>query len=161
MFENAKQSQLTMIFDIIFYLLMMFSQFHDEINEIVSTTIKTFIHSIKTFIQTIKTFFIKFEKMFMLTIVYHNYSQYLYMIALVYHNYLQYMYMIALAYHDCSQKECVICLNELKSGFINLNCSIEHLFHKKCLSKWIEFNMTCPLCRSPIINNDLMILNSK
>lgn len=47
---------------------------------------------------------------------------------------------------------CVICLddlrNEEKTGKLE-NC--EHIFHKKCIKKWLEENPICPVCRTGII----------
>jgi len=44
---------------------------------------------------------------------------------------------------------CSICLESLKSGIIKTDCN--HTFHKICLDTWINFNNSCPHCRS-IIN---------
>ncbi len=54
--------------------------------------------------------------------------------------------------------ECCICLeeknilhnennqnNESKTKLIKLSCN--HIFHEKCIKKWLEKDSTCPLCR--------------
>ena len=51
--------------------------------------------------------------------------------------------------------ECCICLeeknishnenNENKIKLIKLSCN--HIFHEKCIKKWIQKDSTCPLCR--------------
>lgn len=51
-----------------------------------------------------------------------------------------------------SNEPCVICMeieHEIdKNNFIKLNCN--HLLHEHCLSDWIKYNQTCPVCRSPV-----------
>lgn len=46
------------------------------------------------------------------------------------------------------EQNCVICMTEL------LNCrrlsTCGHLFHYKCLFKWIQNKKDCPVCRAPI-----------
>lgn len=44
-------------------------------------------------------------------------------------------------------RSCVICLCrfELKSRIRSLPCS--HVFHAKCVDKWLRLNRTCPICR--------------
>lgn len=49
--------------------------------------------------------------------------------------------------HDCS-----VCLNRFKpdSEINRLPCG--HLFHKACLEEWLNYwNITCPLCRTPLM----------
>lgn len=45
---------------------------------------------------------------------------------------------------------CPICLDAYnsKDKVLILKCS--HLFHKKCLQKWIEKSINCPICRKII-----------
>ncbi|KAJ9169907.1 hypothetical protein P3X46_018051 [Hevea brasiliensis] len=49
--------------------------------------------------------------------------------------------------HDCS-----VCLTQFEPES-EINClSCGHLFHKVCLEKWLDYwNITCPLCRSPVM----------
>lgn len=49
--------------------------------------------------------------------------------------------------HDCS-----VCLTKFEPES-EINClSCGHLFHKVCLEKWLDYwNVTCPLCRSPVM----------
>jgi hypothetical protein len=49
------------------------------------------------------------------------------------------------------ESECVICLDGIikQNKVYELNC--HHLFHKKCIDKWIYYGTTCPLCRIDII----------
>lgn len=43
--------------------------------------------------------------------------------------------------------DCPICLEKLVSENVQeLQCG--HMFHNKCLEKWLEENHTCPYCRS-------------
>ena len=45
---------------------------------------------------------------------------------------------------------CSICLDDYKEGetIIKLNCN--HIYHKKCLEKWLLKNKTCPCCKTEI-----------
>jgi hypothetical protein len=47
------------------------------------------------------------------------------------------------------QSVCVVCQTdfELKQNIRALPCS--HIFHTKCVDKWLKINRTCPICRSP------------
>lgn len=53
--------------------------------------------------------------------------------------------------HDCS-----VCLTQFEpESEINYCISCGHVFHKVCLEKWLDYwNITCPLCRSPLIPED-------
>ncbi|CAL1407968.1 unnamed protein product [Linum trigynum] len=49
--------------------------------------------------------------------------------------------------HDCS-----VCLTRFnpESEINRLSCG--HIFHMVCLEKWLDYwNITCPLCRSPLM----------
>ena len=52
-----------------------------------------------------------------------------------------------------SEKEnlCSICLSELKTDVIKLNCN--HIFHLFCINSWKLRNNICPICRRAIDNN--------
>jgi len=44
---------------------------------------------------------------------------------------------------------CSICLNNFtKNGSLLSNCL--HIFHKRCLNEWLNYNKQCPLCRTNI-----------
>ena len=55
---------------------------------------------------------------------------------------------------DAADGTCSICLgdfkDELDKPIIQLKCDISHIFHSKCLEKWIKTNDECPLCRTKI-----------
>jgi len=48
-------------------------------------------------------------------------------------------------------KECVVCLEpyEKEDEISKLPCN--HIFHYKCISKWVLTNQTCPLCRDNLL----------
>lgn len=65
---------------------------------------------------------------------------------------------------------CSICLNDInlkpddlflfnKNMGHKLPC--EHIFHYKCIKRWIEKNDTCPYCRSIIDNEDPLIMEKQ
>ena len=49
------------------------------------------------------------------------------------------------------EKECCICLQELKDHITKLNCS--HCYHSKCIKEWTKNSNNCPICRRKIIND--------
>ena len=66
----------------------------------------------------------------------------------IHHNYSDYIISI----EKPSEKEeiiCIICLDDFNNkeevGKLE-NC--EHIFHKKCIKRWLEENPICPICRT-------------
>ncbi|KAH9818008.1 hypothetical protein DFH28DRAFT_961504 [Melampsora americana] len=70
-----------------------------------------------------------------------------------------------MANHNKERLQCSICLNEFVLGehCLKLNCSPKHIFHHKCLVKWMDkfseqhplennpsLHPSCPICRIPI-----------
>ncbi|XVF81406.1 hypothetical protein PTKIN_Ptkin15bG0152600 [Pterospermum kingtungense] len=51
-----------------------------------------------------------------------------------------------------SEHDCSVCLTQFEPES-EINClSCGHLFHKVCLEKWLNYwNVTCPLCRNPLL----------
>ena len=43
--------------------------------------------------------------------------------------------------------ECSICLMEVTEGQDTILLPCGHMFHDKCVTKWLEIHNTCPLCR--------------
>ena len=65
-------------------------------------------------------------------------------------------------YYDKSDKEiidklelqCPICFDNIKEEELICKTPCNHIYHKKCLSKWLKQNKkTCPKCRSNLIIN--------
>jgi hypothetical protein len=51
---------------------------------------------------------------------------------------------------DCadSQSVCSICFEDLRENQIKKTLSrCKHMFHNRCINKWLRTNMTCPICR--------------
>ena len=42
---------------------------------------------------------------------------------------------------------CLICSEEVKHDFSILNCNCPHVYHIKCINKWLNINNSCPHCR--------------
>ena len=51
------------------------------------------------------------------------------------------------------QDNCVICLSPMINAYY-LACG--HYFHKKCITKWMKRQNTCPTCRELIFDTNLM-----
>ncbi|XP_062850854.1 RING finger protein 122 [Trichomycterus rosablanca] len=45
---------------------------------------------------------------------------------------------------------CAVCLEEFRSREELGVCPCSHVFHKKCLVKWLEIRSVCPMCNKPI-----------
>ena len=43
---------------------------------------------------------------------------------------------------------CTICTSEMKKTAAKLRCS--HIFHKKCIQKWLSIHHVCPICREEV-----------
>lgn len=52
-------------------------------------------------------------------------------------------------------ESCCICLSSIKNAYY-LPCG--HYFHDKCISKWLKYNNTCPVCRENIDKTTLCLL---
>jgi hypothetical protein len=48
--------------------------------------------------------------------------------------------------------KCTICLMELSEGTDVILLPCEHIFHEKCIIKWLKVHNTCPLCRYELLN---------
>jgi len=54
--------------------------------------------------------------------------------------------------NDISIK-CLVCMEFFKEGMYKRTLKCSHVFHKKCIDKWIKLgNYTCPCCRKNIYN---------
>ena len=49
-----------------------------------------------------------------------------------------------------NEEKCVICLCELYDEYM-IPCG--HLFHSKCILKWMKRHNSCPICRKDILTN--------
>ncbi|XP_047165837.1 E3 ubiquitin-protein ligase RNF6-like [Vigna umbellata] len=51
-----------------------------------------------------------------------------------------------------TEDSCSICLEELAIGSraVRIPHPCSHIFHHHCIKKWLDINLTCPLCRRNI-----------
>lgn len=42
---------------------------------------------------------------------------------------------------------CVVCHEDYKCGEYKRSLNCGHIFHKKCIDKWLKTNLSCPYCR--------------
>ncbi|XP_059637834.1 probable E3 ubiquitin-protein ligase RHY1A [Cornus florida] len=49
------------------------------------------------------------------------------------------------------QEDCVICLEQFKSGETLAHLPCAHRFHSRCLVPWLQSNAHCPCCRMGIL----------
>lgn len=62
-------------------------------------------------------------------------------------------------FKDMLNDPCNICYENLKSPVIEIHC--QNLFCGECLLTWLKYQNTCPLCRTEIINKDLIYIQTK
>jgi len=48
--------------------------------------------------------------------------------------------------------KCTICLMEISEGADTILLPCDHIFHEKCITKWLKVHSTCPLCRYELLN---------
>ncbi|KAK9742725.1 hypothetical protein RND81_03G193700 [Saponaria officinalis] len=54
-----------------------------------------------------------------------------------------------------SAGDCAVCLSKFeKDDVLRLLPICCHAFHAECIDTWLSANLTCPLCRSPILMSD-------
>ena len=53
-----------------------------------------------------------------------------------------------------TNKECAICLNEIKLGMKACKLPCGHLYDRECLKVWLEKHCTCPVCRFELETDD-------
>jgi hypothetical protein len=67
--------------------------------------------------------------------------------------------------HVCQEKDtccsiCLVCLDveqeEEKEIVEIVRTKCGHVFHSKCLAKWVPHNTTCPMCRQSIIKKSII-----
>ena len=51
---------------------------------------------------------------------------------------------------DSKVEKCTICYDNLQSFQIIRTLNCQHKFHQKCIDKWLENKINCPVCRSNI-----------
>ena len=53
--------------------------------------------------------------------------------------------------------ECVVCLQTIKQdeSAVFLDCSQSHVFHSFCMSEWLCRANMCPMCRAPVIPEEM------
>ena len=56
-------------------------------------------------------------------------------------------------YSSRKEENCSICLEKFKGTDIIKEFSCTHIFHKKCLLKWLEKSNNCPLCKHNMIED--------
>ena len=70
----------------------------------------------------------------------------------------EFQYKHILKYSSRKEDNCAICLQKFKGTDIIKEFCCKHIFHKKCLLKWLKSSNICPLCKynlmDKINNND-------
>lgn len=55
-----------------------------------------------------------------------------------------------------SSNGCAICMEDFEDGdWYRILSACEHMFHSICIENWLRNQLTCPLCRIPIVGEKL------
>ncbi|GAB4828095.1 hypothetical protein Ancab_035010 [Ancistrocladus abbreviatus] len=52
------------------------------------------------------------------------------------------------------RERCVICLLTYKIGDQQITLPCKHVYHKKCGTKWLSINKTCPVCNGEVFGSE-------
>ena len=64
----------------------------------------------------------------------------------------EFQYKHILKYSSRKEDSCAICLQKFKGTDIIKEFCCKHIFHKKCLLKWLQNSNLCPLCKYNLID---------
>ncbi len=57
-------------------------------------------------------------------------------------------------------ENCMICMEQYKiREFKRIIPNCQHIFHKKCIDKWLQMNASCPVCRYDLLGKDQTTLD--
>ena len=56
-------------------------------------------------------------------------------------------------YSALKEEKCPICLQKYKGADMIKEFPCKHIFHKKCIFKWLDKSNVCPLCKYDISND--------
>ena len=62
---------------------------------------------------------------------------------------------------DPEKKNCVICLEDFKSGEKATLLPCVHLFHKNCIKSWLKSKNMCPICKFELTRDNINKQNNK
>ena len=67
-----------------------------------------------------------------------------------------------LKYSNESSTNCSICLMDVNKDDHYYEIKCNHIFHRKCLEKWLEeYNYVCPVCRTELGNSKAHLDNEE
>jgi E3 ubiquitin-protein ligase SDIR1 len=49
------------------------------------------------------------------------------------------------------KETCIVCLDEHKPGQMMRTLPCMHVFHLKCIDKWLKNSLECPVCKTRIV----------
>ncbi|OAY68353.1 E3 ubiquitin-protein ligase RING1-like [Ananas comosus] len=52
-------------------------------------------------------------------------------------------------------QSCMVCLETLEVGTVAKRFPCKHVFHKECITEWLRQQHTCPVCRFPLLTEEV------
>ena len=56
---------------------------------------------------------------------------------------------------DNDKKNCVICMEDFKTGDVSTNLPCLHMFHTNCIQSWLKTQNTCPICKFKLTEDNI------
>jgi hypothetical protein len=63
--------------------------------------------------------------------------------------------------HKKDGRVCSVCLQEFEITSIIRLTVCNHIFHSKCIDEWCIKNLICPMCRTDLSSNNILLLRMK
>ena len=52
--------------------------------------------------------------------------------------------------NETNEKECIICFSDYKSDDKLAELECNHIYHDSCITRWLQKDLSCPICRSQL-----------
>jgi len=56
---------------------------------------------------------------------------------------------------ETKNDSCPVCLEDFQNKEVLAICPCGHVFHKKCLKKWLVVRSTCPMCMAQVVHHSV------
>jgi hypothetical protein len=60
-----------------------------------------------------------------------------------------------------NKNECPICYEDIRSVSESMTTTCGHIFHRRCMSRWLASRHSCPMCRETLFDYDTYVFTSE